>query len=306
MPVALTNSPIVYQTFTASSRSVMIEAVNAALKEVGWTSVAVTGGYRLQGVSPQGMQVYLYVRDKGHSFYSPQVTYNFQTVDGSITGIDHEISIDASRTYQILCGVCYSFISNVGSDRPGDGSSFCGGIPFIPGASPCGSVVPASDPPSQSFWAMSDKFGGASPRWSLILAGDQNMCEALWGTDYCAPGNRVGSVRIPALCPANNIGGGFNLPSPVRWHNGDYVTIEPFLVWGLTNTDLAIIRAQIYDAMVFSWIQPADKFTTRFGFRWMNYTHNWNNGSLNNIMPAASAVVPHPPVRKGNYAFTAT
>lgn len=308
MAIALTQTRIVYRQFLASTRLSLINEINSALQVAGWTSTAVTGGYRLLGVSPQGLGIYLYVRDLGHTYFDnpnflPQVTFNFTSLDGLSVGMDHEI-VTGLGTYQVITGCCYLWLSVRGTTFHPAGSHLGGGIPYLPGIAPCEGSIPAAAAPAQVFWCMSDGSNDVGPRNSLILNGTMAHSEALWGTSYCAPGNLIGSVRIPTLTAASAIFGGFDYPSPMLWRNGNFFNIEPMLVWGLANDIEPKIRGQIYDAMIFTKKTAMDvervADVTGGNFKFINFTHDYTYGGLNLILPTGRSSS-----GRANYAYFA-
>lgn len=310
MPLQSAGGIQLLQTFHASNGPDLVSAISDALQACGWVATPVTDGFRLLGQSPQGMEILLYVRDLGHkfgAFFPFEVTLQFQTTDFLISGEEHELMIEPSWTYQIIASCCQFFICAVGVVRDVSGSSVCGGIPYIAGAAgPCGGAggqIVVDGLPSQSFWAMGDYNGGGSPRQFLIQGespfGPDPMvgCEGLWGTDYCAGGNAIGSVRIPALTVAPIIFSALNHPSPIIYHDDSYLTYEPFLVWGTDNTTLPVVRGQIYDALITS--KQFDMDTTRVveGIPMVNFTHQYLYGALHLTGNSEGS---------GNYAFIAT
>jgi len=301
MPIALTGGRIVHRHFTASTSSVLIENVVSALEACGWVSTVVTNGYRLQCASPQGLNIFLYIRYLAHSFglsFGNTVTFNFQTLDAVTTGQDQEIEIIPAATYEIVAGTCQFFLGIVGTATNAGGGSVCGGIPFVPGAAPCGNQIPALSV-NQAFWSMNDFGGGDTPRSSLIVTGSQLNAEALWNDQYSPPDDPVSSVRICCLTVAPSIANGFNLPSPVLWYNGDWFRTEPLLCWGFLAGAIPQIRGQIWDAMVFSKKFAMDVRQNLDGYAWLNWTDNYRYGGLNLLIPSVD-------FHGGNYSFIAT
>lgn len=311
MPLISSGGVQIIHSFTISNGVDLMNEVSTVLQACGWIATVVTDGFRFQGQSPQGMEIFLYIRDLGHKqgvFFPPEITFTFQTTDMAITGIDHELVINTSYTYQIIACRCQLFICVLGVLSDPSGSSICGGIPWIPFAvGTCSDQVIVEELPTQSFWAMGDSGNntGTSPRQALIegssIFGPEPMpgCEALWGTDYCAPGNDVGSLRIPLLTTAPYIFQAFNFPSHVRYHNDDYLTYEPILVWGTSNSTIPIVRGQIFNSMITSI--PFDMDTSRLvdGIPMVNYTHQYLYGALHLIAIPFDSL-------GGNYAFMAT
>lgn len=309
MPLISSGGTQLFHKFTASVQGDIITEVSTVLQACGWVATVVTDGIRLQGQSPQGLQIFLYIRDLGHkfgTFFPPQITFNFQTIDGTITGIDHELVFDATYTYQIVACICQIFISVKGVLKDVSGSVICGGIPWIPfTVGPCSNEIIVTDLPDQSFWAMGDSGDAFSPRVHLITGlspfgpFDMKGSEALWGTDYCAESNPIGSPRILALTVAPLIFSAFNFPSHIRYFNGDIITYEPILVWGTHNDDLPCVRGQVFNSLITS--VPFDMDTTRMveGIPMINFTHQYLYGALHLITtPFQSS--------GGNYAAIAT
>lgn len=310
MPLAQTGARLCHRRFTASTAAKLIDNCVSALVFCGWVvESTVTGGYRLQGVSPQGLNIFLYIRDLGHSAgilvgYPYTVTFTFQTIDGVFTGLDQEVGIDATKTYQIVAGPCQIFLSMVGVTNDGGGSNMCGGIPFVPFAATCGGQIPALST-NQCFWSMGDFGSGKPARNNLITQDNQHQCEALWNDQYMTDGYGLYSLRIACIVPAPNIQSGFNYPSPAIWYNGDFYRYEPLLCWGLQRFYTPKVRAQIWDACVFSKTFALD---TRqnvdvegASYSWLNWTSpaGFVYGSLNLMIPSKE-------FGDGNYSFIAT
>jgi hypothetical protein len=304
MPVALTGAPIVQRHFTANTASLLIENVVQALVFVGWISSTVTNGYKLQCVSPQGLNVFLYIRSLGHRFslsFEPTITLNFETLDGTVTGVDQEIEISGANTYQLVAGCCYLALGNLVSSVNTGGGNFIGGIPFVPDAAPCGEQIPALSV-NQAFWSMGDYGGiGYTPRQGLITNGQLSHSEALWNDIYSPPGDPDSSVRFPTLTPAPSIAYGFNFPSCVEFYNPDlFYRIEPLLVWGLEAGHPLKIRAQAWDAMLFcKRSMPMDVITESDDHDWLCWSDAYLFAGLHLLVPAKS-------LHDGNTAWIAT
>lgn len=308
MPLITAGGTQIIRSFTVSTGAQLVDEISTTLQNCGWVATLVTDGYQLLGQSPQGMQIYLYVRNLGHkfgAFFPTEVTLQFKTTDLSISGEEHELLIDSSWTYQIIASRCQFFICALGVLYDVSGSSVCGGIPWIPFAvGTCSDQVIVDGLPTQAFWCMGDHNDGGSPRRFLIEGGSifgphaMTGCEGLWGTDYCAGGNAIGSVRIPTLTTAPLIFGALNQPSPIIYHDDSFITIEPMLIWGTDNTTLPFVRGQIFDAMITS--KQFDMDTSRLvdGVTMINFTHQYLYGALH--------LIGAPPGTAGNYAFTAT
>jgi len=277
---------IIKDTFTAVSANDFVSKVNDYLVQANWISNTVANGYKLLATSPQGLQIYLYVRNLGHTtgtFGDPQVTFNFETLDGMTTGIDQEIAMHPGAVFVIIAGKSYFRIATIGVSSDIGGSFLIGEIPFIPDENLCDGYKP-SNPTDKCFISMGDHNGGGSPRTYLILGSslfgptNQISCEALWGTDYCAEGDSIGSLRMPLLTCAPFIFQGFNVPSPDVWATGDFWRMEPFLVWGTTNSTLPLIRAQSWDSMHFAKAFPMDKEIQMDKLKWYVFTDNYFYG----------------------------
>ncbi len=277
-----------------------MENVVSALARCGWIISTTADGYKCYCQSPQGLEANLFMEDLGHRLslsYHTTITFRFESIDGFYVGQDQEIEIDPGfPQYQIVCGMCQLFISGVGISGPSPGgSSFCGGIPFRPDAAgTCGGQLVSDESVYQLFWSMGDFSGlGSDPRKYLIQANSQENCEALWNLVFSPAGIPISSVRMPAIVPAPYIFQGFNYPSETRWYwSGvdqdlrDFFVYEPLLCWGYSSGYKAEIRAQIWDAGIFSTNTPADTTRDFFGYHWLNWTHNYLYGGLNLRIPA--------------------
>lgn len=310
MPIALSNWPIVREKIIPTSVSDFIERLNVLLISVKWVSESVANGYKYLITSPQGLRCYCYIRNLGHTtglFGDPQVTFNFERFDGSVTGMDQEIFVNVHE-YIILAGKSQIAIAITGINANVGGSSLIGGIPFIPDEDLCNGVRPAYGT-DNCFIGMGDHNGQGSPRQYLTLGGSpfgptiQESYEGLWGDDYCAGGNSIGSLRVGLLAYAPFIFQGFNFPSPDIWASGDFWRMEPFLIWGRINSELPLIRAQLWDSMIFSKPFPMDKEVQMDDLLWYVYTDNYFYGVLAFITsPTGDEGVPTRGTAAGNYA----
>lgn len=291
LPIALSNWDITKDTFTVTSVDNFVTKMNVYLTSVHWVGTAVTGGFRYLITSPQGRQVYCFIRNLGHRtggvFTSPQCTINFKTIDGTITGMDHEIIIRGTpdNVFVIIAGKSQLALARIGVHEDNLGSSIVCGIPFISGEASCGGIRP-SVPSDQCFFAMGDHQNGGSPRKYLLLGSglfgpeSQNSCEALWGTDLCGAGNSIGSIRIPVFTYASSIFHGFNFPSNMNWASHDFFRLEPLLVWGNVNAAEPVIRAQLWDSMIFTRPFSMDYTVQMDGLTWYVFTNNYLFGVL--------------------------
>lgn len=275
------------------------------LPAIGWVATLVSGGIKFRATSPQGFQIDLFVLDLGHSLgpsFGPTVTLYFQTTDTTITGFQHELVADG-RARNLIVGPSQIFDAILGVATENQGGTFCGGIPFFPNPLVCHREIPARAT-TRGFWAMSDFNLGVTCRTSLILGTNfsapdsRKNCEALWNSNYCAPANPFGSLRIPTLTPGPQIFQGFNVNSPTLWYNNDFLRIEPLLVWGLNNASLPEIQAEIYDAVIFSKQMAMDVTTHVDGYDWLSFTDNYLYGSLNLLLPLPAGG------GTGSYAYT--
>lgn len=292
MPVAFSGFTPIHFAYSPTSRADIISMYSALLPSAGWNPTSVSGGVRFRATSPQGFQIDLFVVDLGHHLgpsFGPTTTLYFQTTDTSITGFQHELVADG-RPRNLIVGPSQIFDSLVGVAVENQGGTFCGGIPFFPNPAVCHHEIPAMAT-TRGFWAMSDFNTGVTCRTSLILGTNfsapdsRNNCEALWNSAYCAPGNPIGSVRIPTLTPGPQIFQSFNVNSPTLWYNDDFLRIEPMLVWGINNATLPRIQAEMYDAVIFSKQMSMDVTTHADGYDWLSFTDNYLYGSLNLLLP---------------------
>lgn len=291
MPIALSNWPITKQTFTSATVASFIATMNTHLTSVGWLGAVVPQGFKYHITSPQGLQIYCYLRDLGHGTgifgTDKQATFTFETLDGTITGLDHDIVIRNSspNDFILIAGKSQMALAKVGVHNDLGGSSIVCGIPFIPDEDLCDGWKP-SNPTDQCFIAMSDMDAGGSPRAYLILGAgsispeNQFSCEALWGTSYCAEGNYIGSIRLTCLTCAPYIFQGFNYPCPDIWATKDFWRMEPFLAWGLTEDKIPVLRAQLWDSMIFAKSFVMDHEVAMDQLNWYVFTDNYFYGVL--------------------------
>jgi hypothetical protein len=296
--IAFTGVQPLFFPYAPSSRADIINAYATILPILGWSISSVTGGFQFRATSPQSLQIDLFVVDLGHHLgpsYAPTATLYFQTTDGSITGQDQELCADG-RNRNLIAGPCQFFDAIDGVVWDPQGSCVCGGIPYFPLTSVCQDEIPALAT-TRGFWAMGDFnsgiVAGFTPRFCLIegrgnAAPDSRLnCEALRNSDYCAAGNGIGSVRIPTLTIASSIFDAFNISSPILWWNGDFLRIEPGLVWGVNNATLPSIQAQIYDAVIFSKQFTMDSERIVDGLNWHCFTDaSYLYGGLHLLVPS--------------------
>lgn len=293
MALAFAGGKIVYGTISGATAASLIADLTNQLLLCGWTDLmAVLGGNRLTAVSPQGLGIYLYIRDKGHQFslsYNTTVTLNFLTIDGSIAGQDQELEIGFD--YQAITGMCQLFVSQPGNPGSAGGSNFAGGIPYFPGPVDCSGTL-SGIAVTRGFWSMGD-FGsaGAPVRNALIVTGSQDNCEVLSNSIYRGGGSITASLRFPAFTIGSYIFQGFNYPSEMLWYKnpdatqGDFFAYEPLMVWD------GYIQAQAWDSLIFSKKAAADTIIHQWGDDWFNWTHNYQFGGLRLRLPAGTASV---------------
>lgn len=283
MPMAFSGGNVALAYFNGPDTATIGDKTLAYLKWCGWEIESTTpDGYRLQCVSPQGMNVFLYIEDLGHSAglsFNPTLTFRFTSITGDVVGQDQEIEIGASDGYELWCNQCSIFLAKRGVAFDSGGGSICGGIPFVPGGTTCNEKYQA-ETVSQAFWSMGDFLTGVTPRRDLITRNDQKNSEACLNGNY-SPGNVIASsVRIPAITVSSQIFNGLNFPSRTIWYTYDELFYEPFLVWGMTSGVQPRLRGQIYDVVVHSKARPLEERFTADNFPFINWTDNWQYGGV--------------------------
>lgn len=291
MPLALSNWKITKSIFTVTGVDDLATKIKDYLVTVNWIAFSMVGGWRMFCRSPQNLEAYLLIRNLGHTtgiFGYQQLTFNWQSIDGTITGMDLEIAWDTvpGETFLLIAGKSQFALAKMGVNTDAKGSSLVVSIPFIPTEIACGAVRPVKDLITQCWIAMGDHNGAGSPRKYLILgdspfgATDQESYEGLWEVTLTPGGHHEGSLRMPMLTYAPYIFNAFNFPSDDVWATHDFFRIEPFLAWGDTNTGIPVIRGQLWDCMNFAKPFVMDYTIQMDGLNWHVYTDNYLYGVL--------------------------
>jgi len=294
MPLGLSKWKTFRHNFTATSVDDLALKIKDYLLEVKWIHISdVTGGYKLFTRSPQNLEAYFYIRNLGHTAgvfpnAYQTLTMNWESIDGTITGMDLEIAYNTipDEEYVLITGKSQFALAKVGVSADVHGSSLIVSIPFIPTEISCGGKRPVQGLITQCWISMGDFESAGSPRKYLILGSgtfapeDQVSYEALWETDLCVGGSHIGSLRMPTLTYAPYIFNGFNFPSDNIWATHDFFRIEPFLAWGTSNSDDPMIRGQLWDCMIFAKPFAMDYTIQMDGYNWYVYTDNYLYGVL--------------------------
>lgn len=268
--------PVVYRTFPAqTSASALVGLLKSALVAAGWTSSAISGGFKLSTASPQGFAVAVNITDLG----GPQVGVQ---MSGSVNGFLHKIAWEPDLNtirpygYQIVANPCNFFISRPGVASDPDGSAVSGGIPFV--ASNCG----VGSGPTEVWYSFGDSanspfFANMNPRIAIdtgglggFLLGSQEGC--FNGTLYT-----FNDWSSPQILRYSSAQAGFGT---TLWADGTDLLYEPLVAWPLTDGGDVEIRGQVYNAAVRSSSTAMDTTNSWDGYNWMAYTNSYQDGTL--------------------------
>jgi len=257
------------------SKANLVLMLTNALVSVGWTATAITGGYRLQTISPQAYTVKCDIWDP--------VNQNFINImlHGSVNGYTHFLIWDSSLTYQIVCHPCGFAISRPGVQQDANGSTVFAGIPQTPFN--CGEG--GKQVVTEVFFSFGDMMlnpfvTATNPRRNLDK-GNNAFNRTQTGV--------INGVLYPGNGPAFSNLDDWAAPMILRkssqhplWY-GEFDFMYPALVaWGDgfgADKDIKV-RGQIYNAICRSGQYAMDTIKKWDGFQWINYTDQYFYGSL--------------------------
>ena len=273
-----TVSPIVFQTFPAqSSGAALVTVLVGAFVAAGWTKSTISNGYQLSTASPQGFTVKLNITNLGSDAHIA-----LQMI-GSVNGYTHKLAWEPTLannippySYQIVVSPCGFFISRPGVQYDPDGSSLCGGIPFVAGNCGVGSN------PTEVWFAFGDYgnnafFPNMNPRIAIDVGGGGGFYFGSQEGCYDGTLYNLTSWNAPEILRISSVwtGSGVTL-----WADGADLLYEPLLAFPSSAGQDIEIRGQVYNAAVRSSETAMDTTRSWDGYDWMNYTNNYNQGSL--------------------------
>lgn len=283
MPVAFTENPPVYSTFTISSSAGLRAALHTTLVEAGWTTFsAITDGILYTVNSPQGLFAKVKIFDDGydHSLMGRSVIVQFLTQDESGEGYAHRIGYEGERTYNVWANQCQIFINrpglndhNVGDYATNGFQWMCGGVPWAPRIAfmPPDCVTGyEGDDVAEAFWSCGsgDNGAGSAPGfrrgyraegfWDSSDAGvGQAFSVSVNGntwrsstTPVDGTSNARSSLRLVPPTPTGNFDHSWmTAPRSRDWLERPLYS-DPLLAWGTDVKNTGRIRGQIWDAVL--------------------------------------------------------
>ena len=294
MSIALSGGPNAYRKFTIANAVALANNIAVILALAGWAVTPVpTGGFKAIGTSPQSgtLSITVFIHTSGGS-----VSIQFTGPGGA--GFVHWLD-SAFLTFQMVANPCQFFISVPGVYSVAEGTTVCGGIPFLPPDSLGGSDPDCTGMGSvtECWWSAGDWYGSpffysANPRSALNddgVGGDpfrDVAKEGMFNGVYVSNGS--GQVGTPQL---NSLGHSGNSSSHIRYPDGSPLLVDPLICWGDTAASSLKVRGQIWDALIVSESHPMDDTTTVFTstvldptYEWINFTNQYYWGALYLIM----------------------
>jgi len=278
MPIAYSeNYPTFWYGIDGSSAATLIAGIHKALLFTGWAYTAISGGWRYDIQSPQGLTCRVLITDAGTPPGGKgRIHVQFQSSDGVRSGIKHGIIYAANRVYELTASQCQLALSMTGysSDLFTDSdvaSWVIGGIPFCSEYSDlplCAEQNPDAEEVTEAWWAsgsgVSLPSGGEA---SISLEnGFRNHWRNRWAWDGCFNGKKVWqqgpddatSLRLATLAPADaSYGYGTSLQQ-VRWFDGTGLYYEPLLIWSDRAGGRGRLMGQMWDAVRCSIDRPLE------------------------------------------------
>jgi hypothetical protein len=219
--------PVWYQALDGSSGAVLGAALIADLESVGWVHTAtLSPGATLQATSPQTALALTVLLDI--TWTAGQVTMQFH---GTATGVLLGLKCAAGRVYQIVCGACQFFISQVNTPGPdANGSNIAGGIPYI---APNDPAYSDGAMPDEIWWMIGDGAPYGSETWR------NNLGLTSWSTGWSAYFHRPtestahslvqGTQSVPLHCVDFWASGA---TATMQYANTEPFLFEPLVAWG--------------------------------------------------------------------------
>lgn len=281
MGFAASNRPITYSTFPTDNISQIINGLHTRLTSVGWTSVAITGGYKYTIQAPDSTLV---AKVKIHDDGFGLATVQFMSFDETRLGYTHKIAPSPGRILQVWANCCQLFTSIRGGIAPGvplevisNLSTVAGGILYVPKdlLGECG-VDAGPALANEIWWSNGDTsiFDSSNFRW---ITSPKAWSACYNGNLMVADPSTYSNLNSLRLIPV-----GITLPWPgvfgivprTKFYNStEPLWFEPILCWGQgpSYDGISRWRGQIYDAVQGSLYAPIDDRIVTQGFEFINY-----------------------------------
>jgi hypothetical protein len=247
-----------------TTKQQIIDATEAALLRVGWSTISGSGSTNLlmqSSMTPQGLRFRLRVRDNGGN----NACFGIENVAGTRVGTSNINGIGlifpASRTYRIIANKYQFFIYEENSGQvnatsaPFRSNVFCG-VPWIP-SNLTGTLY-------ESIWliANASSDGDNSTRGSLRevlgsrnsnVGGNGNLTvicnNNIWESFVNSNMNGIGMPCLITIWQGCRIQR--QAYSWFRWHDDSEFMVDPLIAWGLTSqNDEAKIRGMLWDSFI--------------------------------------------------------
>ncbi len=306
--IAASGGTIVYSTtIRGDTKTHLLDDIHAALVAAGWDPSAIAGGYQYEIESPQLLGAK--VRITAGSFQLIQI--QFLSLNETVLGAVHYLgSVSATPapgggTYQLWANQCQLFISIAGIDtRPAFYfTAVQGGIPWVPidTLGVCGAHT-GPERTTEAWWSAGDSgtFDASSFRDSFYLtaASTWNGCH----NGALSTHTDLAALRLVPKAVALAAGRSYFAIARMQYFGGAPLYLDPLIAWGgASPTSTALVRGELWDAMIPSLPRPLDYTETVCGAQWVNYmgaqtATRWAALYLLLGLPAGTA-------RRGNYVY---
>jgi hypothetical protein len=313
MGIAASEGVIVWNPATrGESKANLIADIHAAASQAGWGSETIAGGYKYTLASKQSLGCKAKIWDEVFDGFADRINLQFMSLDETLVGGRYQLAVRPARLFQLHVNRCQIFVSvaGVSNSASSDVTSLQGGIPFIPESElgECGvDIGPTLT--TEAWWSSGDAASGAdnfrnsrrTASWSACHNGNLMNTSA-------ASYSELARLRLVPVTLAVNTDFFFSTVQQTRHLGSDEpLYLDPLIQWGsgAVFDSVALVRGQLYDAMMPSIDKPLDFEVSRCEVDWINYMHDDNltlnrskYGSLylmKGVTPAAA--------RRGNYVY---
>lgn len=273
-------------TFSPTNKQDLINQIETVLLAAGWTTIsghATTTLVMQSATTPDSLNMQIKLKDNGGTC----VAVSLQNVAGTKVGNNSttagaQLNPGAStKTYRIVANKYQVFIW---TPTPTPAREFAAwGVPALP--SFLSGVV------TEAMWlqgnAGSDTTATIFKSWRTCLDTVQSGSGSATNVQVCCNGNiwendntggPATGLGFPKLVPAS-----LTDPSGAscfRWHDNSVNLTDALVAWGLASLSAeAMIRGQLWDAMVASGPFVGDLTTTADSHNWIVITDNNNGGT---------------------------